>query len=83
MLSGIPRDLWDLFIPKTVEELVVLEARIMTLRGREEKREQGMTIQMVHKLPLRPNLSLRETVINARIQQLKSKRNHNHGKHKE
>lgn len=67
MLEGIPRDIWDVFLPAAEEKLAVLESNILFFRRRAKDRDQVMSIQRLCGFPLRPNSSLRETNIKARL----------------
>jgi hypothetical protein len=71
MLSGLPEDLIDIFLPDTVEELVRLETNILAFKARSIDREKVMSLQKLCDFPLRPNSSLREVNTRARIQGLK------------
>jgi hypothetical protein len=74
MLSSIPRELWYIFIPETIDDLRKLETNILSLKAREADRDVVMSVQRMSEFPLRPNVSLRETVVKARIQGLKKSR---------
>jgi hypothetical protein len=84
MLKGIPRELWDIFLPDSRKDLARLETAIVAFKRHEMEREQVISIQKLCGFPLRPNASLRETNIKARIQGLKNKlrqrkKNDSHG----
>lgn len=55
MLDEIPRELWYLFIPKTVEELQATDINIKSFKKREIEREKVMALQQLYDFPLRPN----------------------------
>ncbi len=67
MLSGVPRSLWDIFLPDLPEEWNELETDIIIVKRREKTREQIMAIQTLTGMPLRPNESLEEVIAKARI----------------
>jgi len=71
MLEGVPRDLWDIFLPTTADKLPQLETRIYDFVLGEPDREKVMSIQRLCEFPLRPNASLSETMAKARIQGMK------------
>jgi len=82
MLDHIPRDIWDLFLPAQEEKLAVLESNILFFRRRARERDQVMSIQRLCGFPLRPNESLRETNIRAKLaglrkEQLRRRQNEN------
>jgi len=67
MLDSIPRNAWDIFLPENEAQLAVLESNILFFRRRQKEREQVMGIQQLCGFPLRPNESLREVNIKARL----------------
>ncbi len=71
MLEAVPRDCQFLFVPHSVEELKTMETRAARLRDLENCRNEVMYLQRKNDLPIRPNWSLRETKIIARIAQKK------------
>lgn len=71
MLDGIPRDIWRLLLPEREEKLALLESNILFFRRRAKEREQVMNIQKLCGFALRPNESLREVSIRARLAGLK------------
>ncbi len=68
MLSGLPLQLWYEFLPATAAGLNDMELNIISFRAKEQERDQVMTLQELCEMPLRPNQSLRETKVKARIQ---------------
>ncbi|MBD3402904.1 hypothetical protein GF420_08405 [candidate division GN15 bacterium] len=74
MLSEIPRDLWEVFLPANEDDLPDLEMNILSFRKREQERERVMSLQRLCQLPLRPNQSLKEAQVKARLQGLKKGR---------
>jgi hypothetical protein len=84
MLENIPRNAWEIFLPNSEAKLGVLESNILFFRRRQKERDQVMGIQQLCGFPLRPNESLRETTIRARLagkkkDQLRKKYNENRG----
>lgn len=71
MLEGIPRSVWDLLLPEREERLALLESNILFFKRRAKEREQVINIQRLCGFPLRPNESLREVNIKARLAGLK------------
>lgn len=71
MILQLPTQLWVIFLPDTIKGLALLETNLIVLRKREETRNKVMAIQKLCGFPLRPNASLRETKIKARLQDLK------------
>lgn len=71
MLEGIPRDIWQLLLPDREERLALLESNILFFKRRAKEREQVINIQRLCGFPLRPNESLREVNIKARLAGLK------------
>lgn len=74
MFEGLPDDIKDLFIPQSADELFELEFNSAKFKSREADREKVRAMQTQHKLPLRPNESLRRTKIMVRIAQFKRKK---------
>ena len=82
MLKGIPRELWDIFLPSSEEKLAILESNILFFKRRAGERDQVMSIQRLCEFPLRPNESLRKANIRARLaglrkEQLRQRYNQN------
>lgn len=75
MLKGIPVDLMNIFAPNTADELVQFELNVAKFRAREKERAKVMYLQKQHKLPLRPNQSLKDVVVRVRIKQLCKEKN--------
>lgn len=71
-LESIPRQLWDIFLPDTIEDLAMLEADIVAQRDRDRDRDKVMAIQQLCGFPLRPNESVQDVTARARIQGLKN-----------
>ncbi|MBN2226217.1 MAG: hypothetical protein JW763_02515 [candidate division Zixibacteria bacterium] len=67
MLDGVPRRLWDVFLPESIGGLNELEANIIMMKRREKTREQIMAIQKLTGMPLRPNEPLEAVIAKARI----------------
>jgi len=72
-LARIPADLHDLLLPdpKHAAEFVVA---IKSLRDIEEERSYVMALQRRYALPLRPNESIKRTMIRVRLEILKKRR---------
>ncbi len=84
MLEGVPRDIWDTILPANEAKLALLESNILFFKRRAKEREQVMNIQKLCGFPLRPNESLREVNIKARLaghrkDRLRRKYNENRG----
>ena len=79
MLEGIPEDLVDLFTPGNKDELIQLEINIVMWLTRSKEREKVIQLQKYHGLPLRPNQSLRDVKIYAKIAELKKRKYKNNG----
>ena len=77
MLEGIPKDLIDLFTPNDADELAQLEINIVKWQARVQERVKVIRLQKYHKLPLRPNQSLRDVTIRLKILELKKRRKFN------
>jgi hypothetical protein len=73
-LSNIPTDIWDLLLPDSPADLAQFSSDIRSCRAQQEERDFIMEVQIRHGLPLRPNASVRDTVIAVRIQHLREKR---------
>lgn len=71
LLEGIPRELWDIFLPAHEEKLAILESNILFFKRRAKERDQVMSVQRLCGFPLRPNESLRKVNIKARLAGLK------------
>jgi hypothetical protein len=71
MLKGLPRQIWEIFLPDTLAELTVLESNILAYRSRETDREKVITIQKLCGFPLRPNMPLREAITRLKIHKKK------------
>ncbi len=71
MLEGVPRDIWTVLLPDREERLALLESNILFFKRRAKEREQVINIQRLCGFPLRPNESLREVNIKARLAGLK------------
>ncbi len=71
MLKEVPRELWYIFLPASVDELAALERNILAYRSREIDREKVITIQKMCGFPLRPNAPLREMLTKIRIHDMK------------
>lgn len=74
MIIQLPTQLWEIFLPDTIKGLALLETNLIILKRREKTRNKVMAIQKLCGFPLRPNASLRETRIKARLEDLKRDR---------
>ncbi len=73
MLRSIPKDLRRIFVPMgmTFRDLELLNINISKHKAVDRERNIVMSVQRASGFPLRPNISLREAVIKAKIQALK------------
>jgi len=71
MILHLPFHIWDIFLPDTLTGLALLETNLIVLKKREKGRNKVMAIQKACGFPLRPNASLRETRIKARLEDMK------------
>lgn len=67
MLKGLPRDIWPVFLPETVEGLPQMELNIVDFIRRAHQREQVIAIQRLCDMPLRPNEELPSVKAKARL----------------
>jgi hypothetical protein len=65
--TEIPEHLNDLLLPAEQSELEQFAERIRKLRIKQEEREYVMGLQEVYDLPLRPNATVKQTMIRARL----------------
>jgi len=72
-LARIPVDLRDLLTPHQ-EHLAEFAAAIKSLPVKEEERSYVMAIQQNYRIPLRPNESVKRTMIRVRLAILKRRR---------
>ena len=72
-LSRIPAELHDLLAPGQ-EQAAEFVAAIKSLRDIEEERSYVMAIQRRYELPLRPNESIKRTMIRVRLETLRQRR---------
>ena len=72
-LARIPADLHDLLLPDP-QQAAEFVAAIKSLRDIEEERSYVMALQRRYELPLRPNESIKRTMIQVRLQILKKRR---------
>jgi len=70
-LSGIPQELWDLLLPDDKAHLGQLASAVKAQHIRQEERNYVMDLQFQYRLPLRPNETVKETMIRARLRQWK------------
>ena len=69
-LAQIPDDLHDLLVPSQ-DDPAEFAAAVKSLRLKEEERSYVMAIQQRYRLPLRPNESVKRTMIRVRLAILK------------
>lgn len=70
-LKQIPQELWSQLVPDNIEELQLFAKQIKKLRITEKERNYVMELQQIYKLPLRPNATVKETMIAARLNAIK------------
>ena len=73
-LANIPENVWDILLPESVDDLAEFSSDIRSCLAQGEERDFIMKVQIDHELPLRPNASVRDTVIAVRIEHLRKKR---------
>ena len=71
MLEGIPRQLWDIFIPNTVEEFKATDGNVKSFDKRKKEREKVLALQRLYDFPLRPNNTLNEVMAKIMIEKMK------------
>jgi hypothetical protein len=71
-IARIPEDLRDLLIPPH-EHLAQFAAAVKALRTKEEERYYVLDIQRRYRIPIRPNESVKETMIRVRLAILKKR----------
>ena len=65
--AELPEQLHDLLLPSDPLELEEFSKRIKALRFKMEERAYVMDLQDFYELPLRPNATVKETMIRARL----------------
>ena len=73
MLDEIPRQLWYIFVPQSIKEMLATENNILNFKPRAVERERVMEKQFYDDMPLRPNDTMQETLAKIRIRKLKDK----------
>ena len=73
-LSELPKDLRKMFTPRTPEEIEELEMRLMKFPKFEDSRQRIINLQRQYGLPIRPNMTLSQTLVRIRIEQLRYKK---------
>ncbi len=73
--SRIPADLRDILLSNDEEGVSELAFAIKRLRAKEEERYYVTEIQRKHSIPLRPNESVKKTMIRVRLDILRRRRN--------
>ena len=71
MILPLPPQLWSIFLPNTLKGLALLETNLIVFKKRERARNKVIALQKICGFPFKPNASLRETRIKARIEDLK------------
>lgn len=72
-LKQIPKELWIQLVPNNLDDLQLFAKKIKQLRIKEKERNYVMELQQSYRLPLRPNSTVKETMIAARLQKIKKK----------
>jgi len=72
-MAQIPVDLSNLLVPDQ-EHLAEFAAAVKSLRFKEEERSYVMDIQQDYRIPLRPNETVKQTMIRVRLAILKRRR---------
>ena len=72
-LAAISRNLWDLLVPANPEMHTDFCATIHKLRVREVERNYVLDLQQVYRIPIRPNESVKATMIRVRLKILKQR----------
>ena len=70
----IPQDLWDIILPQSPDEFTAFSAAIKALRLKEEERNYVIELQQQYDMPLRPNATVKETMIQVRLNVLRERR---------
>jgi hypothetical protein len=81
-LAVIPKNLWNLLVPANPEELADFCATTHKLRIREVERDYVMDLQRVYRMPIRPNESIKATMIRVRLMILKQRLKHHETGHR-
>ncbi len=74
MLQDIPRDLWDIFVPETEEDVIAMEMNLMNFEKKEQDREKVRSVQKQFNLPIRPNQDVEKLSVLVRIFLLKQEK---------
>jgi len=72
-VARIPEDLRDLLIPPH-EQLAEFATAVKSLRIKEEERYYVLDIQRRYRIPIRPNESVKETMIRVRLAIIRKRR---------
>lgn len=73
MLDEIPRQLWYIFVPHSVKEMLGTESNILNFKPKAVERERVMEKQFYNNMPFRPNDTMPETIAKIKIRKLKKK----------
>jgi len=71
--TRIPKDLWDILMPDG-DRLADFAVAVKALRIKEEERDYVRDIQLRYRISLRPDESVKETMIRVRMAILKLRR---------
>ncbi len=71
MLEGIPRQLWEVFMPQTVDEFQASDDNFRSFKARESEREKVIALQRLYSFPPRPNATVRDTITRIMIEKYK------------
>ncbi len=66
-LSGIPENIHYLLVGQTKQDFLALRQAIKKQRKNQQEREYVIEIQQRYRLPLRPNSTVKATMIRARL----------------
>ena len=80
-LDGIPKDIHHLFVGESEQDLIELSSAIKRQRRDQQEREYVIEIQRRYRLPLRPNASVKATMIQARLRLRRLLSSTSNGKH--
>ncbi len=78
-LAGIPKQLWNLLLPGDKAHLGQLASAVKAQRIKQEERNYVMDLQYQYRLSLRPNETVKETMIRARLRQWKKQSGYRDG----
>ncbi len=70
----IPEELWYLFLPELPDELEAFSEALKSFRLREEERNYVMELQREYDIPIRPNESVKQTMIRVRLESIRERK---------